>query len=314
MANRDSAALTTYVTPLRSEDLEKSRPNPQKRNLLVKRLALAPWWVLVLLGMVLAFAIVVSDRLLYQRAWEEIRQGISMTLRVTVTGYALALLMGLILALLRRPSKSTWYNLLVYQPVTTYVELIRGIPTLVILLYIVVALTPFLVNNGADIGQKLLDEDINFLEIPEYMSTLKPRDIDFVYRAVIALAISYSAFLSEIFRAGLESIPEGQREAARSLGMKEWQVNRLIILPQAIRNVLPPLGNDFIAMLKESSLVAFVGVKDITRLAYDFRSATLNLFPAYNILALTYLTLTLALSLLVKLLEMYLNRSRHARE
>ncbi|MCL4875887.1 MAG: amino acid ABC transporter permease [Anaerolineae bacterium] len=314
MANQDSAALTTYVTPLRNEDLEKSRPNPQKRNLLVKRLALAPWWVLVLLGMVLAFAIVVSDRLLYQRAWEEIRQGISMTLRVTVTGYALALLMGLILALLRRPSKSTWYNLLVYQPVTTYVELIRGIPTLVILLYIVVALTPFLVNNGADIGQKLLDEDINFLGIPEYMSTLRPRDIDFVYRAVIALAISYSAFLSEIFRAGLESIPEGQREAARSLGMKEWQVNRLIILPQAIRNVLPPLGNDFIAMLKESSLVAFVGVKDITRLAYDFRSATLNLFPAYNILALTYLTLTLALSLLVKLLEMYLNRSRHARE
>lgn len=314
MANQDSAALTTYVTPLRNEELEKSRPNPQKRNLLVKRLALAPWWVLVLLGMVLAFAIVVSDRLLYQRAWEEIRQGISMTLRVTVTGYALALLMGLILALLRRPSKSTWYNLLVYQPVTTYVELIRGIPTLVILLYIVVALTPFLVNNGADIGQKLLDEDINFLGIPEYMSTLRPRDIDFVYRAVIALAISYSAFLSEIFRAGLESIPEGQREAARSLGMKEWQVNRLIILPQAIRNVLPPLGNDFIAMLKESSLVAFVGVKDITRLAYDFRSATLNLFPAYNILALTYLTLTLALSLLVKLLEMYLNRSRHARE
>ncbi|MBZ0305279.1 MAG: amino acid ABC transporter permease [Anaerolineae bacterium] len=306
--------MSSYVTPVQSSELDKSRPNPQKRNLLVKRLVLAPWWVLALLSLVLVFAIAVSDRLLYQRAWEEIRQGISMTLRVTVIGYALALLMGLSLALLRRPSKSSLYNIFVYQPVTTYVELIRGIPTLVILLYIVVALTPFLVNNGADLGQKMLARDLHFLGIAEYLSELRPRDIDFVYRAVIALAISYSAFLSEIFRAGLESIPEGQREAARSLGMKEWQVNRLIILPQAIRNVLPPLGNDFIAMLKESSLVAFVGVKDITRLAYDFRSATLNLFPAYNILALTYLTLTLALSLLVKLLEMYLNRSQRSRE
>lgn len=304
----------TFVTNIASADIEKARPNPQKRNILVRRLVTAPWWVLILMVIILGAAIAASDRLLYRTAWEEIQQGISMTIRVTVSAYALALVMGLVLALLRRPSKSHLYNILVYQPVTTYTELIRGIPTLVLLLYIAIALTPFLIRQGNSLGTQMQDANLTFLGIADYITALKVRDIDFVYRAIIALAVSYSAFLSEIFRAGIESIPEGQREAARSLGMKESQVNRLIVLPQAIRNVLPPLGNDFIAMLKESSLVAFVGVQDITRLAYDFRSATLNVFPAYNILALTYLSLTLCLSIIVKTLEFYLNRSRARRE
>lgn len=304
----------TYVTDIPSDELEKSRPNPQKTNILVRRLALAPWWVLALMGFVLAFAIAVSDRLLYRTAWEEIQEGIGTTIRVTAAAYALALVMGLVLALLRRPSKSVLYNMLVYQPVTTYTELIRGIPTLVLLLYIAIALAPFLVRQGNALGTEMQNNGLTFLGIADFLVETRVRDVAFIYRAIFALAVSYSAFLSEIFRAGLESIPEGQREAARSLGMTEGQANRLIILPQAIRNVLPPLGNDFIAMLKESSLVAFVGVQDITRLAYDFKSATLNVFPPYNILALTYLTLTLCLSLLVKTLELYLNRSKAGRE
>ena len=92
------------------------------------------------------------------------------------------------------------------------------------------------------------------------------RSLDFTVRAILALSVGYSAFVSEIFRAGIQSIPGGQMEAARSLGMSYWQSMRYVILPQAVRNVLPPLGNDFIAMLKDSSLVSVLGVQDITQL------------------------------------------------
>jgi polar amino acid transport system permease protein len=194
------------------------------------------------------------------------------------------------------------------------VELIRGIPTLVLVFYIVLALIPESVKLGNEVGADLVAEGTNPFGIPAYLEQLKIRDIDPEYRAVVALAISYSAFLSEIFRAGIESIDDGQRQAARSLGMSGWQVMRLVILPQAIRNILPPLGNDFIAMLKESSLVSVVGVADITRKGRDFGAATFTVFPGYNTIAMTYLVLTLVLSMLVKGLEWYLGRSRQQRE
>src|SRR5690606_39205729 len=97
-------------------------------------------------------------------------------------------------------------------------------------------------------------------------------------RAIMALTIGYSAFLSEVFRAGIESIDIGQREAALTLGMTRWQVMRYIVLPQAIRNVMPPLGNDFVAMLKDSSLVSVVGVRDITRLGDAYAAGSFRYF------------------------------------
>ncbi|MFW5772142.1 MAG: ABC transporter permease subunit, partial [Phototrophicaceae bacterium] len=107
-----------------------------------------------------------------------------------------------------------------------------------------------------------------------------------------------------------DSIEYGQQEAAISLGMNRRQVMRFIILPQAIRNILPPLGNEFIAMLKESSLVSMVGVQDITREGQAFAAATFTFFQAFNVIALTYLILTLSLSMMVKGLENYLARGR----
>jgi polar amino acid transport system permease protein len=95
---------------------------------------------------------------------------------------------------------------------------------------------------------------------------LSVRDLDFTARAILALTIGYSAFVSEIIRAGIQSIPPGQMEAARSLGMTYWQAMRYVVLPQAVRNVLPPLGNEFIAIVKDSSLVSVLGVQDITQL------------------------------------------------
>jgi polar amino acid transport system permease protein len=288
-----------------------SRPNPHKRNFLIQRLSRGPWWLLILITGIFVFAVVVSEMTFYQRAWDEIKGGIRTTIEVTLIAYSAALLLGLIIALLRRPSKSVIYTMLVYQPVTTLMELIRGIPTVVLILYIALGLTPELVRQGNALGEKLLDTNVSVLvDLGEWLEELSIRDIGLRERAISALALSYGAFLSEVFRAGIESVPEGQREAARSLGMSTRQVNRLVVLPQAIRNVLPPLGNDFIAMLKESSLVSFVGVRDITLETKEFNSATLTVLPAYNILALTYLSLTLSLSIIVKALETYLNRFR----
>jgi polar amino acid transport system permease protein len=291
-----------------------SRPNPHKRNILITRLISAPWWLLVILAMVLAVAILVSENTLYENAWSQIRQGIWTTIWVTFVAYALACLMGLTIALLRRPSKNVVYMFLVYQPISVYVEMVRGIPTLVLVYYVVLALVPQGIGLTNDLGEFFQDEGITAFGIDTWLMELTVRDVPAPWRAVVALAVSYSAFLSEIFRAGLESIEKGQHEAARSLGMNPRQVMRLVVLPQAIRNILPPLGNDFIAMLKESSLVSVVGVKDITNRGRGFAASTFTLFPAYNLLALTYLVMTLSLSMLVKGMEMYLGRSRRAED
>ena len=300
----------TQVTKIKTSDLENSRPNPQKSNIIIRRLARAPWWLLAILALVLVLVLAVADSQLYSSAWEDVRKGIVITVRVTLIAYSLALIMGLMIALLRRPSESVIYNIFVYQPVTFFVEIIRGIPTLVLLLYIVLALIPQGIDLLNALGDWLVAQGRELNGFAEYLATLRTRDFGFEARAIIALAVSYSAFLSEVFRAGIESVDQGQREAAKSLGMSNWQVNRYVVLPQAIRNILPPLGNDFIAMLKESSLVSIVGVDDITRLARNFNSATFTIFPAYNIITMTYLILTLTLSMFVKTIEIYLGRGK----
>ena len=122
-------------------------------------------------------------------------------------------------------------------------------------------------------------------------------------RAIIALAVTYGAYLAEIFRAGIQSIARGQMEAARSLGMSYGQAMRYVILPQAIRNVLPALGNDFVAMVKDSSLVSVLAVRDITQVSRLYAGTTFRFREAYIILAVMYLTMTVVLSLLVQLLE-----------
>jgi len=184
------------------------------------------------------------------------------------------------------------------------------------------AAIPQLIMLGNDLGEwltwikitvNLTDSTtfhITFQGIGNALADYQVRDFPNSHRAIIALAISYSAFLSEVFRAGIDSIGTGQREAASSLGMTRWQVMRLIVLPQAIRVVIPPLANDFIAMLKESSLVSILGVEDITRQGQTYATSTFTFFQVYNVVALTYLTLTISLSMAVKLLEMYMDRGQ----
>jgi polar amino acid transport system permease protein len=326
-----------------------SRPNPQKRNLLIQKLARAPWWLLAIAILVTLFAIRVGDQHPYPIIWNAVKQGIWTTIWVSVVAYTIAVIMGLIVALLRRATlpgplilkKETGvlrkrrgvfaafssllrygFNMMVYQLVTLYVEAVRGIPTLVLVYYMALAAIPQLIGLANDLGEWLTwltitinvtgstSYDITFQGIGSSLADFQTRDFPNEYRAIIGLAISYSAFLSEVFRAGIDSIGTGQREAAASLGMTRWQQMRLIVLPQAIRIVIPPLANDFIAMLKESSLVSILGVEDITRQGQTYAASTFRFFEAYNVVALTYLVLTLSLSMLVKLLEMYMGRGQ----
>jgi His/Glu/Gln/Arg/opine family amino acid ABC transporter permease subunit len=145
----------------------------------------------------------------------------------------------------------------------------------------------------------------------QVLTSLENQDVPITVRAIIALAVTYGAFLAEIFRAGIQSVGHGQMEAARSLGMSRGQAMRFIILPQAIRNVLPALGNDFVAMVKDSSLVSVLAVRDITQIARLYAGRTFRFREAYITLAVMYLTLTIFLSFLVRQLERRLRR--HAR-
>ena len=129
------------------------------------------------------------------------------------------------------------------------------------------------------------------------------RDFDMTWRAIVALMISYSAFIAEIFRAGIEAVPRGQVEAAQSLGLKRRHVMRFVVLPQAVRIVIPPLGNDFVAMIKDSALVSALGVQDITQLGKVYSASTFLFFETYNVVAYLYLVMTISLSLIVRGLE-----------
>ncbi|MBE2271294.1 MAG: amino acid ABC transporter permease [Anaerolinea sp.] len=282
----------------------RTAPRFYKRNLLIRRVSRAPWWLLGAAVLILAFVVGAAQDDVYRRVWEQVQQGIGTTLGVTVIAYSTAIVLGLIIALLRRSQ-----NALIYQAVTFYVEVVRGIPTLVLVYYVVLAVTPEAVRLGNELGAWMQENGIlPFIAQP--IAELRTRDVSNAARAIVGLAISYSAFLSEIFRAGIDSIEAGQREAGLSLGMTRWQIMRSIILPQAFRNVLPPLANDFIAMLKESSLVSIVGVNDITRQGATFASANFLFFQSYNVVALTYLVLTLTLAIAVKTLESYLDRGK----
>jgi len=124
-----------------------------------------------------------------------------------------------------------------------------------------------------------------------------------VARAIFALILAYSAFLAEIFRAGLQAVDKGQIEAAQALGLTGWQRFRHIVFPQAFRMILPPLGNDFVAMVKDSSLVAVLGVGDVAQLGKVTAAGNFRYFETYNVVALIYLTMTISLSLILRRFE-----------
>lgn len=238
-------------------------------------------WVygVIALCILLTLAIIFDPS--YREAFDYIWPGLQMTLFLTVTSFSLALVIGLFMGLARVSS-----NMFLYNISTFYVETIRGIPILVQLLYVTFVVFPLITDtiSAAGIG-------------------IETRDIEMHTRVILGLALAYGAFEAEVFRAGIQSIDKGQMEAARSLGMTYVQAMRFVILPQAIRRVLPPIGNDFVAMLKDTSLASALAVGEVTHLSRQHRNRTFTTFQPLNVAAFLYLILTLVLTRGVRYLE-----------
>jgi polar amino acid transport system permease protein len=203
----------------------------------------------------------------YKRIILYLADGVIITFEVTVISIICACGIGLVTGL-GRVSKNKAINLVA----STYVEIIRGIPLLVQLFYIYYAL-----------GRLLNVHDLT--------------------AAVIAMSVCYGAYMGEVFRAGITAIDKGQTEAARSLGFNTKQTMFLVILPQAWRTILPPVGNEFIALLKDTSLVSILAVSDLLRRGREFSSETFLYFETFTMVALVYLVITLLLSKGVSIME-----------
>jgi polar amino acid transport system permease protein len=276
-----------------------SRPLPRAdaRHAPSRALARLPYWLLfaILIAVLLLWNIVADAD--YRLIFSAVVAGVGMTLFVTVVAFAGALILGLFIELLRWTG-----NRFLVETATFYVEIVRGVPMLVLLYYIAFVGAPGLVDaiNWSGGGLIALGLDGS---VAQGLAEFSIRNFSFATRAIIALVIGYSAFIAEIYRAGIESVDRGQTEAGLSLGMNRWQTLRLVVLPQAVRRVLPPLGNDFVAMLKDSALVSVLGVQDITRLGDTYASSTFRFFETYNVVAFLYLVMTVALSLLVRFME-----------
>jgi polar amino acid transport system permease protein len=203
----------------------------------------------------------------YLRILRFIPDGLLVTFEVTVSSILLAMIIGLITGLGRISS-----NRLINLVASTYVEVVRGIPLLVQLFYLYYALG-------------------RFIRVPDIVA------------AIIAMSVCYGAYMGEVFRAGIQSIDKGQTEASLSLGLNRGQTMFHVIMPQAWRTILPPVGNEFIALLKDTSLVSILAVADILRRGREFAAESFFYFETYTLIALIYLLITLLLSRLVSSME-----------
>jgi polar amino acid transport system permease protein len=278
---------------------EIERPRP-KLIPWTEKLAQMPWWALIILltGVLIVYFIFTSAT--YQDAFFFLVVGVRLTIQVSLISFGLSLILGLITGL-GRVSK----NVVFYTVSSVYVEVVRGIPILVLLIYFAYVVTPVALQLlnwlGTTMLQNLAVDPL--MGLANSLANLNIQDVDMLVRAIAGLAFAYGAFEAEVFRAGIQSIERGQMEAARSLGMGYFQAMRYVILPQAVRRVLPPLGNDFIAMLKDSSLISVLAVRELTQLGKLNRARTFRTFETWNTVAFLYLSMTLLLSLGVKMLE-----------
>ena len=254
-----------------------------------------PWWLAALGAIAVALAAVIAFNGLYTQVFITVSKGIGVTVFVTLVAFALAMMFGLAIALLGLSDSRALSEIARF-----YIEVIRGIPMLVLLFYIAFVGAPgFVALYNAVMGPVI---SAGLIE------TLQVRDVSLMWRAVFALTIGYSAFIAEIFRAGIQSVDKGQIEAAKALGLSRVQRFRLVVFPQALRVVFPPLSNDFVAMVKDSSLVSVLGVADITQMGKVYASGSFRFFETYSIVAYVYLVLTIGLSLALRGVEKRMRR------
>ena len=231
-----------------------------------------PWWLLIMLGIIGWMVVLVLTSEEYQEAFTEIIPGLGATLRLTVAAFIVSMVLGVLLGIARM-SEKPWVN----TPATVYIEFIRGVPMIVFVFAVALMIIPESIKafNGW------------------FGTEIKTRSVSNIWRGGIALSLFYAAFIAEVVRAGIQSVPVGQIEAGKALGLSGRQVMRRITLPQAIRNTLPALGNDLIALMKETSLVSVIAAAELTYNARIYQGSSFRIRETFFILMVIYVTLTL---------------------
>ncbi len=194
-------------------------------------------------------------------------QVVQWTILISVLAYLLAMIIGLVVGIARISHSSV-----IRWLAGAYINVLRGVPLLVLIFFV-------------------------------YFGLGKVINLDRFVAGVLAVGVCYGAYMAEIFRSGIEAIDYGQHEAAMSLGMTRWQTLRYIILPQSIRIVVPPAANEFIATLKDSSLVSIIGLRELTRAGREYANQTFLDFQTWLVVGIMYLILTLTLTRVVKYIE-----------
>lgn len=209
---------------------------------------------------------------IYDNRYKYILEGLFNTIIIAFFAVIIGVIIGTVVALIRNNYEQKQKFKLLNYICKLYVSIIRGTPVILQLMII-------------------------------YYVIFKSINIDIIIVSVIAFGINSGAYVSEIIRAGINSIPKGQSEAGYSLGLKYAQIMQHIVLPQAIKNVLPALGNEFITLLKETSVGAYIGVVELTKASDIIASRTYDYFFPLLIIAIIYLTMTIGLSKLITKLE-----------
>ena len=243
---------------------------------------LDPWWWLVAAVAAIIVLLLVFRSDPYLDILLFVRDGLAVTVLLTVASIFFIIFIGLIGGL-GRISR----NPVIYLISTLYVEIVRGIPLLVQLIWWYFA-APVVIQAAG-----------RFL----HLSALANYRSNAIFLAILGLVVCYGAYMSEIFRAGIQSIHKGQMEAARSLGMSYLQSMRYVVVPQAVKVVLPPVGNEFIMLLKDSSLVSVVAVADLTRRGREFMATHFDPIEVWTLIALLYLIMTLFSARIIAWLE-----------
>lgn len=217
-------------------------------------------------------AILVDNRYIY------ILEGIKNTILISLISVIIGVLIGIIIAVIKAYNKETKKIKIISKICDLYVIIIRGTPILLQLMIIY------------------------------YVVFRNVRDINLIFVASLAFGINSGAYVSEIIRAGIESIDKCQMEAGRSLGLSYFQTLKLIIMPQAIKNILPAIGNEFITLIKETSVAGYIGVRDLTKASDIIASRTYNYFFPLIIAATIYLIMILVLTKILNIFERRLKR------
>lgn len=216
---------------------------------------------------------------IYDNRYKYILEGLFNTIIIAFFAVIIGVIIGTIVALIRNNYDQNQKFKLLNHLCNLYVSIIRGTPVILQLMII-------------------------------YYVIFKSVNIDIIIVSIIAFGINSGAYVSEIIRAGINSIPKGQSEAGYSLGLKYAQIMQHIVLPQAIKNVLPALGNEFITLLKETSVGAYIGVVELTKASDIIASRTYDYFFPLLIIAIIYLIMTIGLSKLITKLERKLKNAR----